>query len=218
MRSNQVAFNILHVKKAAEDYEENWKYEDEVLFQLPIKYPGHRILSHINVKINIIGKSYDSGIARLIPSDGDPGSSFRKLAKHFQEKGPDIDTLLDQLKGIKEPLNKENLAKIVEIHGSLSNIIKKITNQGKSPHSFVSKYMHFHCPAVPIYDSLTAQNVTHLVRWNNGLKVFDMPKEADEEYGRYVMRFFNLYQQIIDQMKDATVKMVDYYLMKYPWE
>jgi len=206
-------FHISNYDEATREYDNDWQAMDGVLYQLPKRFAGHRSRSNINIKLNIIGKTYNSGIGRLIKSQGGPGSSYTQLGKCFQKNGKKIDRLLNELKGIKEPLTADKVEKIVSIHGRFLKLIRPIIRGKRAPRSFISKYMHFHCSAVPIYDSYASENVCSLVRWKDELEVFDLPKEADNWYGWYVMRFFELYKMIKKQRPEATVKLVDYYLL-----
>ena len=88
-----------------------------------------------------------------------------------------------------------------------------ITRKNQSTRSFVSKYMHFHNPAVPIYDSVATAALRRVVRWHDGLAVFDLPPDADEEFGWYVMRFFGLYEQVRSAGLRPRVRHVDHYLL-----
>jgi hypothetical protein len=73
--------------------------------------------------------------------------------------------------------------------------------------------MHFHNPAVPIFDSLASGALCSLVRWSNDMAVFGMPRSADEWYGWYVMRFLSLYEKLTAAGLKPTVRRIDYYLL-----
>lgn len=60
---------------------------------------------------------------------------------------------------------------------------------------FASKYMHFHCPAVPVFDSYAFSPLRSLLRWQTDFELFALPAEADETYAWYAMRFWRLYRQ-----------------------
>jgi len=180
-------------EKSIEDYEKYWQAMDKTLYSLPKKYPGHSSRSNINIKLNIIGKTYNSGIAKLIKGTG----AFTQLTDPFLSNGKSIDNLLRELCRIKEPLTKEKLSKIVDIHGRFSKRIMRITRkykgrkEGMHPRSFVSKYMHFHCPAVPLIDSFVPQTLSRILPWEKKFAdTFPMPQNVDKEYAWYVMHFF----------------------------
>jgi hypothetical protein len=207
--------DIDHFDEAVKDYQESYKALDEVLYELPRLYPGHSTRSSINIKLNIIGKTYDTGIARAIKSKGGPGSSMTQLENHFWDNREFIEERFKELAGITAPLDPQKLEQIVKLHGLLMANIIKITRKGIRPRSFVSKYMHFHCPQVPIYDSFASEILCELVPWKDDLEIFELPKKADEWYWEYSLRFYELYNKIRKERKDATVKQVDCYLL---WE
>lgn len=199
---------------------EDWLI-DQVLYELCSKNPGHNRRDVINAKVSIIGRTYATGIERQILSDKkQQGSAMMKLQDCFYDYKEYIVPLLAPLKIISEPLNTDKLEKIVKIHGKLTQLIRKITRVSKktreklSPRSFVSKYMHFHCPAVPIFDNyaktaLNRHDLMHEVKW--------FPKntdDTDETYVEYVKRFWCLYQHLNSRIKNLSVKLVDYYLLE----
>jgi len=211
----KLELDIADFDKAVQNYQSFYKAIDEVLYELPRQYPGHSLKENIIVKLNIIGKTYDTGIARAIKTKGDPGSSMTQLENHFWNNREFIDGLFNELSGITAPLEPQKLEQIVKLHGLLLRNIMKITRKNRRPRSFVSKYMHFHCPEVPIYDSYASEIMTSLVHWNDDIEIFDIPSGADEWYWDYSMRFYELYHTIRKQRPDATVKLVDCYLL---WE
>jgi len=73
---------------------------------------------------------------------------------------------------------------------------------------------HFHCPAVPLIDSIVPQNLSGLIRWKDSFSFsFSIPKGADPEYAKYVMRFYQLYEKVRKARPEAKVKRVDYYIL-----
>ena len=135
-------------------------------------------MNNINAKLWIIGRTYMTGIERKIESNGKQGDSLSQLAEHLYKNRRKVDNILKQLKSITKgsKLTASKLEIIVTLHGELVELIKDITRRNQSSRSFVSKYMHFHCPIVPIYDSFASQTLTKFVRWNDNLIVFDKPK------------------------------------------
>jgi hypothetical protein len=102
---------------------------------------------------------------------------------------------------------------IVSVHGRFVELLTHITRRNQSPRSFVSKYLHFHHPVVPIFDSVTSGILPSLVPWANALEVFKMPDDADKEYGWHVMRLYALYRCFANAHVPLTVKYLDYYLL-----
>jgi hypothetical protein len=83
----------------------------------------------------------------------------------------------------------------------------------KSPRSFVSQYLHFHNPAVPIYDSYAKPSLKSLVPWDDGLNVFKASGAVDHEYDRYVKRFRRLCSMVQEKELIVSVKRLSHYLI-----
>jgi len=66
------------------------------------------------------------------------------------------------------------------VHGRLTEPLTGVTTDGKTPRSFVSKYLHFHNPVVPIYDSCALAGSVRLVRWDVSDLPFDCPPCGDD--------------------------------------
>ena len=95
--------------------------------------------------------------------------------------------------------------------------MNSLIRKNRTPRSFVSKYMHFHCPSIPIYDSIANSSLTQQFRWNDRYEVIEKPKIADEEFYWYVLRFWQFYRELKAKRPKATVKLADYYLL-YSWQ
>lgn len=209
-------------REAVADYRASWCVIDEVLYDLCRRYPDHTDARGVNAKLWIIGRTYATGIERKIATSGSQGSSMTRLSGYLRDHAQELDLLLEQLRQVAEPLTQERLQVIVDCHGQFLKLLKGVTRSGQTARSFASKYLHFHCPAVPIIDSYAAGMLRTLVRWREDLEVFAIPQHADRIYAWYVMRFWCLYQTASDALRrqdadagEATVsvKYLDYYLM-----
>lgn len=121
--------------------------------------------------------------------------------------------MLERLREVNEPLNPEMLKVILTEHGRFVNLLRPKLKRNQRVRSFVSKYLHFHNPSVPIYDSNVTKALTRLYRWNRSFEIFNLPLKADEDYGRYVLRFWQLYQDARKVRKVVSVKLLDYFLL-----
>jgi hypothetical protein len=81
-----------------------------------------------------------------------------------------------------------------------------------NPRSFVSKYLHFHNPAVPIYDKVADSALRRKIRWKKSPKFFSLTNKMDPEYWRFVFRFWKLYQNIPESRIGGCVKLLDSFL------
>jgi hypothetical protein len=190
-----------------------WKALDDVLYDLCKNHPTHTARGSINAKLWIIGRTYATGIERKIESKGSQGSSMTQLADLFETNQNAIDQLVSELAGFSEPLTEKMLETIVRVHGQLFKLIQPLLTDQQSPRSFVSKYLHFHCPLVPVYDNIAQQELRKLIRWRKHYEVFALPSGADSDYARYCFRFWQLYQDIGQAGGTASVKLVDNYLL-----
>ena len=195
------------------EYRSHWRILDTTLYQLCAENPDHTQRDQVHAKLWIISRTYATGIERKIATTGAQGSSLTQLADHFLEHGRLINEWIQELRDVNEPLTPAHLEKIVSVHGRFVELLSRKTRNQQSSRSFVSKYLHFHNSAVPIYDSIAAANAQRIVRWSKSLNVFEMPAGADECYGWYVMRFFKVYEAVAEAGLQRSVKYVDNYLL-----
>ena len=212
---------------------------DEVLYDLFKSRPDHSIFSKVYVKVTFLNDAYTTRIQRQIVKRDGQGSAMQRLTNYILENGRKIDRIFEQIKGIKE-LTKPNLEEIVIQHGRFVDLLKPLMKKSQSGErlsvrSFVSKYMHFHNSAVPVYDSNAYHKATNLVpwrkcarlfqqlptgvetkfvRWNSSIRLFQqLLVDVDGDYYEFVCRFWQIYSEIRKAYPNATVKEVDYFLL-----
>ncbi len=211
-RMNEQSFPIELYRRAVEYYEKQWRTMDDVLYRLCRDHPQHNSRSSVSAKLWIIGRTYASGIERKVLSKKTQGSSMSQIANHLVHQALKIDALLSSLHGLSEPLDSGKLGTIVEIHGRLVDALRPITRKRQSTRSFVSKYLHFHNPVVPIYDSVAKQALRGLVPWKCRLAI-PPSGDADSEYAGFVARFFALYEAARLAGLPANVRHLDHLLL-----
>ncbi|MGC4033243.1 MAG: hypothetical protein QM754_16225 [Tepidisphaeraceae bacterium] len=197
---------------SVEYYRQNWRLLDDTLLRLCSDYPDHTSPASVNAKLWIVGRTYATGIERRVRTTGSQGSSMSQVAAHFLAHSSELEAIFGALRPVSEPLDPVKLRLIVALHGRLVTLLGQITN-GKSARSFASKYMHFHNPVVPIYDSVAAAVLPRHVHWCKELSVFEMPAEADQTYGWYAMRLYRLYERVAEAKLPLSVKYLDNYLL-----
>lgn len=197
--------------KAREEYKGLWSRADRILYDLCRRRPTQK---NIYAKALIIGRTYQTGIERMIRSEGIQGSSMGKLCrylcrKHIQHQSRDI------LGGLPrgDKLTRENLGAIIDAHGRFVRLIKTAIREGQCVRSFAAKYMHFHRPIVPIFDSIVENTIRSIVRWSPRLVEIDLGRSADKTYWKYVHRFLELCQLAHNKGVRPTVRLLDYYLL-----
>jgi hypothetical protein len=192
----------------------NHRVMEDVLYGLCHDHPDHTDPSSVYSKLWLIGRGYATGIERAIKSNQKMGGSMTALAKAMLKNGRQLNKLFAELKSVSEPLTVSKARKIVSLHGRFIELIRKPLRPDVSPHSFASKYMHFHCRAVPLVDRFASRKLTELVPWKQVEPAvqFPMPHGADSAYGWFVMRFLSLYEQKRKKNPDITVKEMDEFL------
>ena len=202
---------------ACKEREGDWLILDETLYGLCRDNPRHSDIGAVRAKVWIIGRTYATQIERQISSDGSVGNSMDKLARHLHEHHEMVDGIFDKVRNVREPLEDEekDFLSIVAAHGELVSLIQRqrLLRNNNSPHSFVSKYMHFHCPVVPIYDSNAKRALRKLVPWQPSFDSFKPPSKDDEEYRYFVRRFLELYLEVRKVKSDVTVRLLDIFLL-----
>ncbi len=199
-------------KGSCADYKKNYELLNQILYDLCKKHPNHRDMAAINAKLWIIGRSTASGIERMIKSKGVQGSSLGQLGDHIYKNQRTVESIFRQLAAITEPLTPEKLKIIITEHGRFVDLLAQKLRKNQSPRSFASKYMHFHCPAVPIYDSYASRELFSY-RWNDRYEIFERPAGADETYYYFIIYFWQLYQNFKKSVKTVNVRLLDCYLL-----
>ena len=206
------------IDQSSRAFDRDWGAVDEVLYRLCREHPLHADPRWATAKVALIGRAYSAGLERRVtPPKGQ--QSISVIARYFEEHAAQIDEVLAGLASVREPLSAESIARIVQIHGRFMTLLVGVTTDGKSPRSFAAKYLHFHNPAVPVYDSYAAIGITKLVRWSSLDIPFACPEGGDDGYGGYYdfcVRFLRLYEACRRAGREVTVKTLDGYLWAVP--
>ena len=207
-------FSPKRFRKSVKDYETRSALIYQTLERLCEEHPHHRSEKAIGAKVRIISRTFAAQIERKIRSDGSPGSSLRQLVSHFLVHGVDIDKWIKKIpNGSNHRMDAKAVPAILDVQSRLVNLLREITTNGEqSPRSFVSKYLHFHRPLVPIYDSVASSALKKLVPWQKCFDDGSVDPPGDEKYRRYVMRLWQLNGQAIKAGVDPTVRELDRYL------
>lgn len=202
-------------RKACDDYRDRWELTDSILYEVCQRHPGHGSLDVINAKVLLIGRGYMTGIERAIRSQDTQGSSLEQLASFLQENAKCVDHLISRLVALTNDISQHNQVAIISEHARFVQLLQKLTRDRLSTRSFVSKYLHFHCPQVPIFDNIAASWMPTLVSKKLALPAPDGLTDADEVYLDYVLRFWALLAEARRFEPEATVKHVDNYVLWY---
>ncbi|HEV3263220.1 MAG TPA: hypothetical protein VG013_40670, partial [Gemmataceae bacterium] len=141
-------------RKDCEFYRKNLARTDELLYDLCRDHSEHGEQDWVHTKVLLIGRGFASGIERQIPAQEGAGTSIWEVSKLLHKHHHDVDRMMTRLAGINDPLDclgAKGLQTIVTEHEKLCQLLLKITKK-KRARSFASKYLHFHCPLVPMFD------------------------------------------------------------------
>lgn len=205
-RNNTITNEILEWSKQSRDVSSKWYLFDKVLYDLCQNYPRHNNAHEVVAKIAMIGRAYSASVER------------RKNAKNTSDRdfyygyiaplivNSDLDVRLDALRQYKTP-TPDNLSEILSTHLYLQELLKKATEMDKR--SFVSKYLHFHCPNLfYIFDSYSDGEINGIVKskgkWN-------CPSDADYCYAKYCEKSLFIQQRTLPNESNFP-RILDSYL------
>jgi hypothetical protein len=200
----------VYLTQAIASYEAGWKPVDNELYDLCGRRSSQADFADVYTKVAIIGRVYEAGVARAWRGEGDPETEVtRVLIEH-------ADLVQNGLQRLKNrSFDRQTAAEIVELHGHVARAISHRSGDVFLP-SFVSKYLHFHCPIVPIYDSRAQEAIGDLVDWELIGPIRKMLAELPEwarAYRNFVAAFVILYERARTQTSlKPTVKELDYML------
>src|ERR1022692_1354383 len=196
--------------QAIKSYEAGWKPVDAELYDLCRRRPGHDDFANVYTKVAMIGRVYEAGVARAWRGEGDPETEITRV---LIEQANLIENGLQRLKD--RPFDRQTAAGIVELHGRIARAISHRTKDVFLA-SFVSKYLHFHCPIVPIYDSNAQAAIGQFVDWEEVTPIREAMAELQEwarAYRNFVAAFVMLYGRASTKTGlKPTVKEVDHLL------
>ncbi len=190
------------------DFDRIWGGVDEVLYALCRQHPRHDDLRTTAAKLALINRVYAAGMERRVsPRPGE--QAIAVIAEYVYRHGADVDEILGELSALSEPLSVSGVSRIVDLHGRFTRLLVGVTTDGKAPRSFAAKYLHFHAPVVPLYDSYVAAAIVKRVRWDPRAAPFPCPPAGDGEYYNFCVRFWRVYVACRRQGLDVTVKSLD---------
>jgi hypothetical protein len=147
------------LQRALEHYRATWQSADAELYGLCQRRWSHHNFADVYTKVAIMGRVYEAGVPRSFQA---PGDSEATVTYGLIEQADLIEKRLTALHGRR--FDRQTAAEIVELHGGVTRKLAERTGDAWLT-SFVSKYLHFHCPIVPLYDSNAAGRIGQFVDW-----------------------------------------------------
>ena len=177
-----------------------WQFANSILYDLCKEHPEHNDKDIIVGKMWLIGRSYAAAIERRVPSVKGVDFYYDKVAPKVQAFGQQLDDSIRDLNNAKD-LTIDIQRRVLEIHKTMVDELGEIVVTAQEKHlnlrSFVSKYLHFHCPScVFIYDSRARRMVFERVKKDRNSTDPFAGIECDIEYADYCLRAFELYRYI----------------------
>lgn len=191
-RDENIIGDILEWSKQKRDASTHWFLFDKVLYDLCQQYPRHNNAHEVVAKIAMIGRAYSASVERRKNAETTSDRDFYYGYIAPLIVNSDLDERLDALRQYQTP-TPENLPEILATHLYLQELLKKATEMDKR--SFVSKYLHFHCPNLfYIFDSYSDSEINGIVKskgkWN-------CPSNADYCYAKYCEKSLFIQQQTV---------------------
>jgi hypothetical protein len=198
------------LSQAIRSYEARWKPVDTELYDLCRRRASHADSADVYAKVAIIGRVYEAGVARAWRAEGDPETEVTQVLTKLADL---IEKALARLKD--QSFDRQTANKIVELHGHLARAISHRSGKVFLT-SFVSKYLHFHCPIVPIFDSNAQTAIGQFVDGELVSPIREAMAELPEwarAYRNFVAAFVVLYERAYAEIPlKPTVKQLDHLL------
>jgi len=205
----------VQLAEATAAFDRDWGAVDEVLYRICRQYPDHSDRRGLTAKLALVDRAYSAGLERRVtPPKG--SQAITVITDFVHGHGAEVDAIIAGAATVREPLTAGAMQHIVAQHGRFTRLLLDVTTDGKAPRSFAAKYLHFHNPAVPIYDSYAALGLGKLVPWDAKSVPFDCPNEGDADYFGFCVRFWRLYDACRQDGLQVTVKALDNYLWAVP--
>jgi hypothetical protein len=195
---------------AIKDYEARWQSVDVELYDLCRRRASHRDFADVYTKVAVIGRVYQAGISRAFRASGDPEAT---VARGLVDQAELIEEQSAALGG--RVFDRSTVLAIVELHGRITRGLAACTGNVWLT-SFVSKYLHFHCSIVPVYDANAAGSIRHFVDRQAAASVRDSMvtlQDCAKAYRNFASAFVVLYERVWDETPlQPSVKEMDHLL------
>jgi hypothetical protein len=203
--------DLAEYDRAHKEYKSGWSLIDTTLRDICIRYPGHSDRRVVVAKLGIIGRTYAAGLERGVRRSGSQGGALFTVADHVYRNHARIDKIVGRVTAQEGPLDQASLEVVLRAHGQLDRLITEVRINGHSARSFASKYLHFHNPIVPIYDSYAWKKLRKLVPSKPELEI--LPKAGDPNYRQFLQRFWSLHRALRRAGRKPTARRIDSYLL-----
>lgn len=203
-------------KKARRDRLRLYSKTDDILYNMCSEWSDHKNVGIVQAKVRIIGRVYATGLERKGKRDKTRGI-YETIAKILHENRVWIDS---EIKGLNKfrSLSPSSYEKILSFHGNMVKILRKGTRSKLNFRSFVSKYLHFHVPIVPLFDSVASNTINRSdwYPWKDSdphMAIIQKRKVFDPIYYRFFKQFLFYFSDLEKQKLYPTVRDADWFLI-----
>jgi hypothetical protein len=198
-----------HYHDYQDDYARRHARLDRSLYELCEEMLEHRDFGEVRAKVVIIGRSYASGLERH--AGGDPDAIVAALVGEKRW----LDPAVRRLRALADCVpSADRIENIAAVHKRLQD---QLDTMGLV-RSFVSKYLHFHAPVVPIFDNLanTQLKARNWYRWKEAFDVeHPCGTDVDRVYWQHCVRTARIVADWRNEDLDPTARKIDYYVMRW---
>ena len=199
--------------QAQDVYEAYWTTYNEVLYDLARSRPGHEHLQDVVAKVGIISRAYAAGAERHA-TNGIAG-----LASHLHANRVAVEDIIGALQeaaGSAELYSPASGYTAVAQHGRFCELMAGATRGANWLPSFASKYLHFHAPGVPIFDSRAGWRIRQSDFYpfrGRSMRRFPKPAVCDGRYYKFCNQFLVMWDDAVAAGIDVSVRRLDQYLL-----
>jgi hypothetical protein len=218
-----MSFIRAHYDDAKKKYLDRIEWSDRILYKMCAGEPRHADLGRVHGRLSLIGRGYATGLERLLKGNKEQSGNLNAWTDYFVRRAKTLDAIVQEVRRVRSPLTEDKLKRIAVLHGRFAGALQKHRRFRKTkkhkrkltPTSFVSKYLHFHNPAVPIYDSwASAGACRHRLLGKGSDTLGVMPEGADPDYWHFLRRFWCVYQDARKELgRKTSVRHLDRYLL-----
>lgn len=217
MYTKWTRFDIRDYRSAQNEWKRYSKVDD-ILYAMCRTWPRHNDLSTVQSKVILIGRTFAAGLERKGGKDK-PTGILETVANILFRNRSWLDAEILRLRRSRT-LTVETTKKILSLHGHTVHLLREGTKSGMNFRSFVSKYLHFHIPIVPIFDSRTSRVLNEWYPWREFRDRIQMSQKGkyDPVYAKFLGRFMFYFSDLQELKLRPTVKSADQYLTWSAWE
>jgi hypothetical protein len=202
-------------QQAIADYQASWKHIDDALRPI-VRQLTWTTLPDVHTKVVFVDGVYRAGLVRVVGR----GATMR-CATALLAAAPKLQPSIVTLSAFNGKLNGKAAMAVTAVHGDMLSVLPT-SKKGKRPRSFASKFLHFHDPVVPLYDSQVRNNAPSLLAlagvsnadFGAASAKYPRPPGTDTTYYEHVLRVLLLWEALAVVLEPValTVKGVDHML------